>query len=73
MKAALDTLIASAIPALIMFVGVASWGYLLTGNWPPQYILIGSSIGGILSPHLWAFIHRVRGKVGESEPPESLE
>ena len=33
-------LLTFAIPGLIVAVGLVAWGIILTGDWPPRFLLI---------------------------------
>ncbi len=48
--------VANSIAALALVV-IPFW---LTGRWPPQEVLIGSSIGGALSPFAWRIYRAAR-------------
>ena len=48
----------------------------MKNGWPPQYLLLCSSIGGALSPFVWRMYRSVRGypvvptEMDGSEPPQ---
>ncbi len=66
MKPWLADLLGGWISTLIVLVGMIAWSFVLTGGWPPQYLLIAASIGGALSPSLWMLIRWIRGESPES-------
>jgi len=48
--------VANSIAALALVV-IPFW---LAGRWPPQEVLLGSSIGGALSPFAWRIYRAAR-------------
>ena len=62
MKPWLVKLLTFAIPGLIVSIGIVAWSFALTGRWPPQFLLISGSLGGMSSPLLWASIRRLRDR-----------
>jgi len=46
-------LFAEVVVGSIIFVTIVVWSFILTGQWPPELILWGASIGGALSPTFW--------------------
>ena len=59
LKRCLDRIMISLIPGLIVWIGIVSWSFALTKDWPPQYLLVSASIGGMVSPYLWGFFRWV--------------
>ena len=61
MKTLLVGLLGGVLSGLIVAVGIVSWSYMLTGDWPSQYLLTSASIGGAISPLFWSLIRRFGG------------
>jgi len=68
MKATLRHLLAQMLANTVVFTGIVSVAFALTGQWPPRSWLIAASIGGSLSPLFWILVAKVRGT--SSKPPD---
>ena len=49
-------LFAEVVVGSIIFITIVVWSIVVTGQWPPEPILWGASIGGALSPTFWRLI-----------------
>lgn len=72
----LGSLFAQAITGVIVFLGLTSVWFVVTGQWPPREVLIAASIGGALSPWFWRGTRALRdATIGASStavsPPRS--
>ncbi len=61
-KPPLKFVFSQMLAGAIVFSGFVTLAFVLTGGWPPQSWLIGSSIGGSLSPAFWRIVARLRVK-----------
>jgi ABC-type uncharacterized transport system permease subunit len=71
MRALILSLVAQWISTSIAIIGIVSIAFAVTGRWPPPYVLLGSSIGGALSPIVWRLYRAARGRrrIVPSVPP----
>ncbi len=72
MRWLLEDLSARAITGTIILVGIACWSFLLTGGWPPEYIIIAASLGTAMSPLFWGLVRKIRegpASPGDEEAP----
>ena len=53
MKSLAWSLFSQALAGAIVFAGLVVVVFALTGQWPPQEMFVGASIGGALSPLFW--------------------
>jgi hypothetical protein len=54
-------LLAQAVAITIATLGIVVIPFAVIGRWPPQELLICSSIGGAMSPFWWRMYRAVRG------------
>lgn len=66
MKSLVLSLFAQVLTGAIVFTGLVVVVFTLTGQWPPQEMVMGASIGGALSPLFWRLIRWASGSAGES-------
>jgi hypothetical protein len=62
MRSLILSLLAQWISTSIAIIGIVAIAFAVTGRWPPPYVLLGSSIGGALSPIVWRLYRDVRGR-----------
>jgi hypothetical protein len=60
MKALLVRSSIALVPGLIVSGGFVLWSFILTGGWPPEYLMVASSVGVMLSPLFWELARRIR-------------
>jgi hypothetical protein len=67
MKATLRHLLAQMLANAIVFTGIVSVAFALTGQWPPRSWLVAASIGGSLSPLFWLAVANGRRSLSKSK------
>jgi len=65
MKSLAWSLFSQALAGAIVFAGLVVVVFALTGQWPPQEMFVGASIGGALSPLFWRVVRLATGSAGK--------
>jgi hypothetical protein len=77
-RALIVYLLAQSLANSIAMIAIVVIAFAVIGRWPPQNLLLCSSIGGALSPFAWRMYRAVRSdpvvptEIDGSEPPQRI-
>jgi hypothetical protein len=70
MKASIVNLLMQALAAAVVPIGIFAYSFILTGRWPPQWLLIGTSLGSAASPAFWRMVDARRRRKAAARAEE---
>jgi len=73
MRGFIVSLLAQAVANSIAALALVVIPFWLVGRWPPQEVVLGSSIGGALSPFAWRIYRAARGSPEGTSSEKDVE
>lgn len=73
MKSLVLSLSAQALTGAIIFAGLVTVVFALTGQWPSREMFVSASLGGALSPLFWRMVRSASGNTRESTAENTIE